>query len=345
MAKAEFNQNDITAMRELGIDLSTRWRGLLPNVLQETNFRPDWERVRQSQWWRTGKIGAVSIHGTFEGKKPAILKLQGVKPKTSEVDQIHQFDAQNKSKIIRSPRVYKHLPWNKDLQLEAIVFEEIVNARSSIAKHPAPQDQLDLYFDLYQEYRANCLNTPWVKKPSDWSYSEQVENWLRATENMREHDSFFQDTDWKLMRRGVEIIENNLSISNLEFMHGHFQPGDLLVVSKQEVVLFSHLFWSWRIPHYDKVFGYHWWMLGMEHVRGLTEEKYTTERQRWLDKIYGLPDVQSSKQKHLLKLAFLERAVPALMVDRLMLDQTKPSAELITKFKRQELEELVRELG
>lgn len=344
MAKAEFEQNDVTAMRELGIDLSDRWWDLLPQILEETGFRPDWKQVRQSQWWKSGKVGAVSIHGTFGEETPAVLKLQGTKPQTSEGDQINQFDVQNKSEIIRSPKIFKHLPWDNKLQVEAIVFEEIQNAAYSIVEHPAPQDHLDLYFDLYQEYRANCLNTSWIRRPASWSYANQVEKWIAATENMRQTDKFLLDLDWSLMRRGIEIIEDSLKVSDLEFMHGHFQPGDLLIKNNQEVILFSHLFWSWRIPHYDKVFGYHWWMLGMEHADGLTKDRYLSERKRWLDRIYALPDVQSDSQKRFLKLAFLERAVPALMVDRLMLDQTKPSAKLITDFKREELKELIVEL-
>lgn len=337
--KKELSQNDVTAMRELGVDLAPRWEEILGDLIAETNFQPIWEAVRQSEWWRTGKVGAVSIDGLF-GSQDAVLKIQGTRPNTSEVDMVKAFSDQNKSDIIRASRIYFYREWNDESQYEAAIYEK-VNGKPVIEKHPANDDELDNYWQLYVEYKQNCITQPWITKPEDWSYSEQVERWLKATENLRAKDPYIKESDWELMKRAIEIIEKNLKVSDLEFMHGHFQPGDLIVVSEEEVVICSNLFWSWRIPHYDKVFGYHWWLLGMEHVSDFKESKYVKERDRWLKKIYSLPDVSN---EHLLKLAFLERAVPALMVDRLMMGVNDEVTRLITEYKRQELRELINEL-
>ena len=162
--------------------------------------------------------------------------------------------------------------------------------------------------------------------------------WMKATEGQRESDSLKEKGDEDLAEEGIQIIENNLTVQDLEFMHGHFQPGDLIVTESDRVVLFSNLLWSWRIPFYDAVFGYHWWMLGMEHAEKFSEELLEKERKRWLDKIYQLGDEQP------IKLALLERAIPALMVDRYLMDQSKPSARIITQAARRELKNLVKEL-
>lgn len=348
MRKKLLPQSDISEMRLLGLDLGPRWQEVLEEVVSKTGFFPDRELLRKSEWWRTGKIGAVHCPGFIEQgdeRVRAVLKIQGTKPATSEAVMIKAFDEQDKSKIIRPPKIFLHLPWDKEKQYEAVLMEE-VQGRPVITRHPATGEELDKFFEFYIEYRTNCRSKPWVAKPGEWSYREQVRRWRAATEKQYQADNLKELEDEELAEKGIEIIEKNLSSANLEFVHGHFQPGDLILTNDGSVVLFSNLFWSWRIPFYDAVFGYHWWMLGMEHAQELTPELLEKERQRWLEKIYALPQVKSdSKNKRLVTLALLERAVPALMVDRFMLDADKPAAVIITEGTRRELKRLIKELS
>lgn len=337
-------QNDLSVMRAGGTDLSTRWEAIIQKVSAETRFVADRELLRQSEWWKTGKVGAVHVPGEFikDGQKlRAVLKIQGTKPPTSESVMIEKFSAQNRSKIIRPPKIYAHLPWGDKDEYEAIVLEE-VDGKPVITDKPAPGDQLNRYFELYEEYRNNCLNSPWVEKPPFDGYTERLNRWKDAVIKQREEDTLGETEDEDLAREGTEILEHEITEKDLEFMHGHFQPGDL-IVSGNEVVLFSNLMWGWRQPFYDAVFGYHWAMLGMEHAESLNAELLETERKKWLDKIFVLPQVRGNER--LLSLALLERAIPALLVDRHLLDIAKPSARVITKAARAELKRLIDELS
>lgn len=337
-------QVDLSVMRTAGVDLSSRWEQILQKVSEETGFQADEELLRKSEWWKTGKIGAVHCPGSIEvgGQKlRVVLKIQGTNPPTSEVVMIEKFSAQNESKIIRPPKVYAHLPWNETEEYEAIIFEE-VDSEPVITDRPAPANQLDKYFQLYEEYKENCLNSPWVEKPPFEAYTTRLNRWKEAVAAQRENDSLGQAEDEELAQKGTEILEREISEEDLEFMHGHFQPGDLIVLSDNEVVLFSNLMWGWRQPFYDAVFGYHWAMLGMEHAENLTSELLERERKRWLDKIYALPQVRGNER--LLNLALLERAIPALLVDRHLIDETKPSGAIITEAARRELKRLINEL-
>lgn len=337
-------QNDISAMRTTGSDLSSRWESILGKISIETGFVPDRELLRQSEWWKTGKIGAVHYPGiiVINGQKlRAVLKIQGTKPPTSEVEMIEKFAAQNQSKIIRPPKIYTHLPWNETDEYEAIIFEE-ASGKPVIADRLASDEQLTKYFKLYEEYRKNCLNSPWVEKPKFDGYKDRLHRWKEAVAVQRENDTLAQPEDENLAQKGTEILEHEITDRDLEFMHGHFQPGDL-IVSGSDVVLFSNLMWGWRQPFYDAVFGYHWAMLGMEHVEDFTAELLETERKRWLDKIFKLEAVKGKEK--LLNLALLERAIPALLVDRHLLDVTKPSAAIITEACRRELKRLISELS
>lgn len=341
-------QSDITEMRLLGLDLGPRWQPILEDVVAKTGFLPDRELLRKSEWWKTGKIGAVHCPGFVEreGKRVrAVLKIQGTKPPTSEAVMVEAFARQNKSKIIRPPEIFLYLPWDEEKQYEAVLMEEVQGA-PVVTHHPATKEELNGFFELYIEYRTKCRNKAWVTKPREWSYREQIRRWRGATEEQYQADNLKKPEDEELTEKGIGIIEKNLSIDNFEFVHGHFQPGDLIPTNDNTVVIFSNLFWSWRVPFYDAVFGYHWWMLGMEHTENLTPELLERERKRWLEKIYALPEIKgNSKNKRLVTLALLERAVPALMVDRFMLDTAKSTAMMVTEGTRNELKRLIKELS
>jgi len=348
MIKEKLAQNDISDMRTLGEDLAPRWQNLLTEIAQETGFIPDWNRIRKSVWWKTEKVGAVSCHGTIQKDGevlPAVLKIQGTKPQTCEVDMINAFASQNKSNIIRAPKIYAHLPWDQEKQFEAFVAED-VNGKVIVDHRPAFDEELEEFFRLYEEYRTNCRNSPWIAKGQQKSYREKYEAWRAAVGNILEKDKFGLPEDEHLVASAVEILEKNIGDDDLEFVHGHLTPGDLLKISEDEVVIFSNLMWGWRVPFYDAVFGYHWHMLGMERTENLTEELWLKERDRWLEKIFGISEVKSNSENiKFVKLALLERAMPALMADRFMMDQTKPSAGLITKLVRKELQKLISELS
>lgn len=335
-------------MMNQGIDLSHRWETLLEEICEQTKFIPEsLGSVRMSQWWRTGKIGAVSINGTYTPtRKPAVLKIQGSKPKLNEVKMIEAFNQQNKSTLIRAPYVYEHIDWDTEKQFEAIVFEK-VEGREIISTKPVPSTELKNYFELYQDYSINCVNDPWIEQPTTYSYKKQYDTWYKAVSQQRETDTLAEPEDEALTKRAIELIEQRFTAEDLTFQHGHFQPGDLILTPTKEVVLFSNLFWSYRIPYYDGVFGYHWMMLGMEHVDDLSEDMLEAERQKWFSHLFSLPGVAGSQdEKHKLLFALLERAVLALMIDRFMvnadpqLDRSNQE-KIIVKAARNELSRLL----
>ena len=111
--KADSFQNEMASGVFSGVDLTKRIKQITKSVAKETGFTPE-KLINKSAWWSesTG-IGAFHYSGKFEGKR-AILKVQGVKPKMSEIDMIEFFAAQNKSKIIRPPKLYATLRWNDE---------------------------------------------------------------------------------------------------------------------------------------------------------------------------------------------------------------------------------------
>ncbi|KPJ70883.1 hypothetical protein AMJ51_00675 [Microgenomates bacterium DG_75] len=67
---------------QAGADMSAREKEILADIVSKTNFKPK-KVIWRSSYWGTKQIGAVHYQGTFKNK-PAVLKIQGVKPEISE---------------------------------------------------------------------------------------------------------------------------------------------------------------------------------------------------------------------------------------------------------------------
>lgn len=163
MKDSSKKQNEVWSGLKAKIDLKQRIPQIVIEVSQKCDFIPN-KILSTSSWWSesTG-VGAFHFSGKFEGKS-AILKVQGVKPATSEVYMINSFVKQNKSKIIRPPYVYASFPWDEEKKYEAFILEDV--GKKLVAKVPTTKKEVDDFFNLYNEYRLNCINTPWVEKPN-----------------------------------------------------------------------------------------------------------------------------------------------------------------------------------
>ncbi|HLL60806.1 MAG TPA: hypothetical protein VK338_03745, partial [Candidatus Nitrosocosmicus sp.] len=166
-------QNSLTEMRDQGIGLENRWKGILQEISSSISFIPNDNELRRSTWVKGTKIGAIHITGMYKNNIPAVIKLQGIKPITSEVTMIELFNQHNKSKLIRSPKIYEHLPWDQEKQVEVILSEK-VEGQWAVAHNPATNEDLERFFSIYEDYRQNCIHTPWVQKPTSFSYSKQL---------------------------------------------------------------------------------------------------------------------------------------------------------------------------
>jgi hypothetical protein len=130
-----------------------------------------------------------------------------------------------------------------------------------------------------------------------------------------------------------------------EFMHGHFSAEDLIKY-KNQVVLFSNLFWKWKNPFADAVFAYHWFIYSLAKVKDITPEKINAQQKLWLKTIFSVPEIANKKRnKVLVKAALLERAIAGLLVDAFAyIDKENPAAEWLVAFTRKNVKQLTEEL-
>lgn len=322
-------------------DLAEREREVVGEISQETGFRP-LKLLGRSSWWGSKHIGAFHYSGEFEGK-PATLKVQGVKPTTSEIYMIESFAAQNKSKVIRPPLLYKTLPWDKNKRYEALVMESV--GKTKVISVPTNRDEINRFYKLFNEYRKKCRNDPWLEKPFETiaAYTKaNFKKWRKASFEIYPKHPLRKAEDKNLIDEAVAILEKGYEGVEWDFQHAHLSDSDLYKAGDQIVVL-SNLYWSWRAPFYDAIFCYHWFMYHLADV-DISPEKVEEQRTLWLDTIHNLFQVQGVENQRLLNLALLERAAAGLNLDALSVKTDKPLAKYLVDSTRIILKNLIEEI-
>lgn len=327
-----------------GADMSKREKEILKDIVSQTDFTPK-KVIWRSSYWGTSQIGAVHYQGTYKGK-PAVLKIQGVKPEVSEIFMIEQFAVQNRSKIIRPPKLFATIPWNETGNYEVLIMECVTGRKVLQSKRLQSRQNIKKFLNCYQEYRKNCLpKKPWLPQPAKINWKKAFQNLISTSKRAYPKHPFRKPTDKKLAGQAAGLLEKIYEKVSLEFVHGHFSVEDL-AYQDGEVVLFSNLFWKWKYPFSDAVFGYHWFMYELSHVRGIKLTQVEKQREIWLSELLNLPWVKKSpKNLKLAKAALLERAIAGLIIDSFLVDKEKPIAKYLTDSTRNQVKMLLVELS
>lgn len=331
-------QNKISHLFLQGSDLADREKKVLNDASNRSGFIPK-KLMDRSSWWTSKEVGAFRYIGEYKGKK-AVLKIQGVKPNTSEIYMINAFKKSNKSNILRPPILYSFLPWDEEKRYEALVLEFVDGKK--IVNSPTNEEELDEFFNLYSEYKKNCCSEPWIDKP-EISLSEEIkinfEKWRKASLKLYPTHPLREKDDPQLIDKAVDVLVRGYEGVKSEFQHGHFSANDLYKTKNGEAIVLSNLYWSWKPPFYDAVFGQHWFVYHLSEITSISPEIVEEQRRLWFSKIIGL--VKTLEDKRLLNLALLERAAAGLNLDALSIDPKNKIAKYLVKATRRKVKELI----
>lgn len=332
--RVRLGQNKISHLFLAGSDLGNREQEILEDASNKLGFIPE-KLLDRSFWWSSREIGAFRYVGKFEDKK-AMLKIQGVRPTTSETYMIQAFAKANQSKILRPPLLYSYLPWDNEKRYEALVLEFIDG--KPIINSPTCESELKAFFELRKEYKENCTVAPWIEKPKE-SLSEEIktnfDKWRQASIKLYPNHPLRKEEDADLINQAVSILGENYKGARREFQHGHFGASDLLKLKDGQVVILSNLYWSWKPCFYDAVFGYSWFIYNLAKLKNVTPKLIEEQRNLWLAKINCL--AKTDLDRKLINLALLERTAAGLNLDALSVDTQSPIAEYLAKNNRQRI--------
>lgn len=318
-------------------DLLPREKNILSDIKKKTGFEVQ-KILWKSDYYGSGKIGAINYQGIYQGKN-AVLKIQGAQPQISEIEMIEAFGAQNKSQVIRPPIIYWSQFWDKNKNYEAFIMEE-ATGKKIIAEGTLPTEaQIERFFDLYHEYKNNCLQKPWLPKPEKTTLVvPEIEKIWEMSKKIKPKSSFRLDSDLELARQAASVFEKLTSGVDLQFQHGHLSVNDL-ITEGDSVIIFSNLFWKWRNPFFDVVFAYHWFIYSLAKINDISSTEIESQRKIWQKNIFSL--AKNKIDTTLIRAALLERAIAGLLLDSFAyIDEASPLSEYLVESTRDQVKKL-----
>ncbi|MBU4210166.1 hypothetical protein KKC08_02280 [Patescibacteria group bacterium] len=311
------------------IDLEKKEDEIIKSISQKTGFVLK-EIIYKSRYFTKG-VGAFVMKGEIK-KEKVVVKVQGPKPEINEIDMINNFKKQNKSKLIRAPRIIKYFPRKIGQEWEVIVMEDVKGKKIIESGKLASKRQIKEFFDVWEEYKKNCVNKAWLSRPEkNISYFSSFSKLVKIREDS-EGKELIKVEDEKLIKKTVLFLDRKFKKIEPVFLHGHLSCHDLIKF-KGKVVIFSNLFWKYRWPLYDLVFAYEWYLLSIAHEN---IEKIKKQIEWWKEVMSNTKEAK--KQSKNYHLALLERMTAALNLDILMIaeikDRKKMKTILIKEIKR-----------
>lgn len=293
-------------------DFSQREIEVVKEIVQETGFELE-EEIFRGVIYEKNKVGSLIYKGKYK-EKPAVLKIQGLKPEIDEAKMVRNFIRQNRSLIVRVPELYSYKEWNKDRGYGFLIGEHIGGRK--IFKMPfATEDQMRDYGKFYQEYRSLTLNRPWIEQEAENSLKYtlgRIDNWRKISE----HKGRLKEEDYVPFLERFKTLANRYFPSiPLMFCHRHLSANDVYKMPDGSYVLLSNLFWSYCLQWYELAFNF--WAC-MQHIRNIDYrlDNLLEYLESWRKHYKQIPVVREDKEfDRKLDINLLERTMGAILVD------------------------------
>jgi len=253
-------------------------KGLTEKVCLLSGFEPE-KLIYKGEVRREDWIGSLVYQGSHKNKS-TILKIQGLRPEQEEPDIMQSFMNQNKSKLIRTPYIFWHHPWNIKDKFGAFIMENV--KAPQIFNYPyASQKQKNLFKDFYEEFHLNALKKPWEKAFKD--ELTNVQFFKKRLERLKKErlDIKLPKEDKERINLFSNLVDKEMLSFPLVFTHGHLGAEDIRFDGKQYVIM-SNLAWGYKLEFYDLVFII-WGCLHKIRDKNLTLEKAQKLIDEWFN--------------------------------------------------------------
>lgn len=343
---SEKRQNEFSDGYSQNVDMRLREDEIIDFIKEEMGFKPD-EVISRSTWWGSERTGAFQCSGAYEGKQ-SILKIQGVKPMTSEIDALEAIaNAENPHATIRAPHLYANRRWDDDKKFEALIVERILSPK--LINLPTTQDEVKKFFDLYKNYVQYLNPTPWVsfpdKSPADMA-REKVEDQRSTAGELYPDYPYRQSDDEHLIGEGLRAVTENLNGLPLTFQHSHISTDDVFLPNDEDprYIFTSNFVWGWTTPFKDALQARHHFPRLLIDRGGKLTPDIVDEQTSWWDEQLELLS-KTDDEKRYMNVARLDLALGALGIDNLTLDPSNSLAPYLMESTRSYIKELIDKLS
>jgi len=276
------------------------------------------------------------IYSGLYKNRPAVLKIYDDPRMTDESISLKNFNKVNKSKILKSPALYKYkiISPNKGW----LIMEKLPDG-GSFLKSPLNCHERKDFLNAYLEYKKNFPKKPSrnlslvEKMPANKFHIFRINRWLELAtvkEFQRKKPILEIKEFFPRFAKAIELIDKEFANRKMEWLHGHFKPkeiyraGDVYYLTDfahskmyPEGYEFSFMVWAdyfmtgnWKLNYKD-------WKKGIDD---------------WIEDLRAVADKLKIKDyDSLIEAALTERAIGTILADICASD--KPRTENVKRIK------------
>lgn len=289
----------------------------LDYIKQKYEWRPvDTSPLFSGVYYDDTKVGSYIIKVKNEKQETAVLKIQLRPLQFDEGFIIRHVSQQNKSEIIKLPRILNDEAWNENVGFGYLIFEDLSHLpnlwKGKVTDH---EDRLQ-HAKFLSEFMENVLPIdPWFVAP-DKNINDLHKDAFVHFEEIASKSNF-SHVDKVIIKKNKEVyfkVLDNFNLGRLHFTHGHISGDDVKYDPKNcRFYLMANPYWSYRPSHYELTFPM--WV-DIMHIRdeNLTFEIVRQRIEDWNDcwrQQFGENNIDMEQ----LCFNMLERAVTTIMLD------------------------------
>jgi len=268
-------------------------------------------------YYDSQKVGSYIVKVKNDKKEKAVLKIQ-LKPLLfDEGFIIRHIESQNKSLIIRIPKIINDEPWKDALGFGYLIFEDLSGLPNIWKSSITDNADRKLHGEFLKEFLNNVLPiTSWFETSIiDFkeAYKKSFAHFFEIAKlSNHKHISANQIEKNKLAY--FKVIDN-FKFSQFHFTHAHMSGDDIKYdAANNQFIVMANLYWSFRVNYYELTFPI--WV-DIMHIRNrdlkLSDiiKRINSWGLQWRKELYDHdPTVQKQYWFNLL-----ERAVTTVMLD------------------------------
>ncbi len=305
-------------------------------ISEKNGFVPKKE-IRRAYYYATNRIRCLILSGKYQNK-PAILKIYN-DPRISEepLAQI-KFNQQNKSKIIRAPKVYKYELVSP--QKGWLIMEKIPETAISF-KRPLKPEQRKEFIKIYLEYRNNFPTKPNRKLslsenlPAHKFHAFRIARWFQLANDkeaeivMSGQKSILNPKQFiPRYEKGLALIDKEFKNKKMIWSHGLFNPTKIFKDQAEDIYYLLDFGHNKMYPEGYELSFIIWsdWLLEADWQMNYTDWQKGVDQ--WLSELKPIAKKLKIKQfSSLMRAGLVERCLGTILADISATDRPRREKE------------------
>lgn len=236
-------------------------------------------------YYDSKKVGSFFVEVKNNDNLKGVLKLQLRPLPYDEGFIIRHIDKHNKSKRIRTPKIYLDAPWSESVGYGYLIFEDLSGFPNIWANSP-PQEEKEFssHKEFLKEFLRNVLPMePFLKKPSITpleSARRSFDHFFKIAQNSN-HKHISKNEVLEYKKKYFETLEKVKDFEDLHFSHGHLTGMDIKQNPENgDYIVLANLYWGWRPMYHELTFPI-WNSLMRIRKKNLRFEEFLGNLDRW----------------------------------------------------------------